>query len=83
MDWEALLDKLWSLPHRIQKSWRRRSVSCLKGHSSEGLLQAISLMITQGQHVTAKALLTEFLKSHQSADDIQRRLELILHFKKT
>jgi hypothetical protein len=39
-------------------------------------------LINQGQHVTAKALLAEFLKTHQSADDIQRRLELILYFKR-
>ncbi|GBH19312.1 Tetratricopeptide repeat [Pseudomonas syringae pv. actinidiae] len=82
MDWEALLDKLWSFAASNPKELETKIRSCLKGHSSEGLLQAISLMITQGQHVTAKALLTEFLKSHQSADDIQRRLELILHFKK-
>lgn len=82
MDWEALLDELWSYAASDPKELETKIRSCLKGHSSEGLLQAISLLITQGQHATARALLTEFLKSHQSADDIQRRLELILHFKK-
>lgn len=82
MDWEALLDELWSYAASDPKELETKIRSCLKGHSSEGLLQAISLLITQGQHSTARALLTEFLKSHQSADDIQRRLELILHFKK-
>lgn len=82
MDWEALLDELWSYASSDPNELERKLRSCLKGHSSEGLLQAISLLITQGQHATARALLTEFLRSHQSADDIQRRLELILHFKK-
>lgn len=82
MDWETLLDKLWSFAASDPKELEAKIRSCLKGHSSEGLLQAISLLINQGQHVTAKALLAEFLKSHQSADDIQRRLELILYFKK-
>ena len=82
MDWEALLEELWSYaasdPNELEATIR----SCLKGHSSEGLLQAISILITQEQHATARKLLTEFLKSHQSADDIQRRLGLILHSKK-
>jgi len=82
MDWEALLDELWRYAASDPKELETKIRSCLKGHSSEGLLQAISLLLTQGQHATARALLTEFLKSHQSADDIQRRLELILHFKK-
>ncbi|KQW35120.1 MULTISPECIES: hypothetical protein [Pseudomonas] len=82
LDWKALLDELWSYAVSDPKELEAKIRTCLKGHSFEGLLQAISLLITQGQHATAKALLTEFLKSHQSADDIQRRLELILHFKK-
>lgn len=82
MDWEALLDELWSYAASDPKELETKIRACLKGHSSEGLLQAISLLITQGQHATARALLTEFLRSHQSADDIGRRLELILHFKK-
>ena len=82
MDWEALLDDLWSYAASDPNELETKIRSCLKGHSSEGLLQAISLLITQGQHATARTLLSEFLKSHQSSDDIQRRLELILHFKK-
>lgn len=82
MDWEALLGELWSYAASDPKELETKIRACLKGHSSEGLLQAISLLITQGQHATARALLTEFLRSHQSADDIQRRLELIVHFKK-
>ena len=82
MDWEALLDGLWSYAASDPKELETKIRACLKGHSSEGLLQAISLLITLGQHATARALLTEFLKSHQSSNDIQRRLELILHFKK-
>ena len=82
MDWESLLDELWSYAASDPNELETKIRSCLKGHSSEGLLQAISLLLTQGQHATARTLLTEFLKSHQSADDIQRRLELILHFKK-
>ncbi|SUD12924.1 hypothetical protein [Aquipseudomonas alcaligenes] len=83
MDWESLLDELWrhaaSDPNELEAKIR----ACLKGHSSDGLLQAIALLITQGQHATARTLLSEFLKSHQAADDIRRRLELILHFKKS
>lgn len=82
MDWESLLDELWSYAASDPNELATKIRSCLKGHSSEGLLQAISLLLTQGQHTTARTLLTEFLKSHQSADDIHRRLELILHFKK-
>ncbi|WP_225231651.1 hypothetical protein [Pseudomonas amygdali] len=82
MDWETLLNELWSYvasdPDELEKKIR----SCLKGHSSDGLLQAISILVTQEQYATARKLLTEFLKSHKSADDIRRRLELILHFKK-
>lgn len=83
MEWEALLDELWSYAASDPKELERKIRSCLKDHPSEGLLQAISLLIAQGRYATAKALLTEFLKSHQSADDIQRRLELSLHFKKS
>lgn len=83
MDWESLLDELWrhaaSDPNELEAKIR----ACLKGHSSDGLLQAIALLITQGQHATARTLLSELLKSHQAADDIRRRLELILHFKKS
>ncbi|MCQ4231996.1 hypothetical protein M8P87_19370 [Pseudomonas stutzeri] len=82
MDWESLLDELWSYAASDPNELESKIRACLKGHSSEGLLQAISLLITQGQHATARVLLTEFLRSHQSADDIGRRLELILHFKK-
>lgn len=81
-DWGTLLDELWSYAASDPNELESKIRSCLKGHSSEGLLQAISLLITQGQHATARALLYEFLMSHQSANDIQRRLELILHFKK-
>lgn len=82
MDWESLLDELWRYASSDPGELAAKIRSCLKGHSSEGLLHAISHLIIQGQHAPARALLTEFLKSHQSADDIQRRLELILHFKK-
>jgi hypothetical protein len=82
MDWEALVDELWSYATSNPKELETKIRACLKGHSSEGLLQAISLLIAQGQHATARALLREFLENHQAADDIQRRLELILHVKK-
>lgn len=79
MDWEALLDELWRYAASDPKELETKIRACLKGHSSEGLLQAISLLITQGQHATARMLLSEFLKNHHAADDIQRRLELIQH----
>lgn len=69
MNWEALLDELWSYAASDPKALETKNRACLKGHSSEDLLQAISLLITQGQHATARTLLTEFLKSHKSADD--------------
>ncbi|VVN86444.1 hypothetical protein PS689_01534 [Pseudomonas fluorescens] len=82
MDWESLFDELWSYAASDPMELETKIRSSLKGHSSEGLLQAISLLIAQGQHATARTLLCEFLKSHQAAEDIQRRLELILRFKK-
>lgn len=82
MDWESLLDELWSYAASDPNELETKIRSCLKGHSSEGLLQAISLLIAQGQHATARTLLSEFLKNHHAVDEIQRRFELILHFKK-
>ncbi|WP_374438324.1 tetratricopeptide repeat protein [Pseudomonas panipatensis] len=83
MDWESLLDELWSYAASDPNELVTKIRSCLKGHSSEGLLQAIALLIAQGQHTTARTLLSEFLKNHQATDEIQRRLELILYFKKS
>ncbi|HBP0038739.1 TPA: hypothetical protein L5P19_006031 [Pseudomonas aeruginosa] len=83
MDWEALLDELWSYAASDPNELETKIRACLKGHSSEGLLQAVALLISQGQHATARTLLSEFLKSHQAAAGIGRRLELILHFKKS
>lgn len=78
MDWDPLLDHLWAFassdPHVLCTKIR----SCLEGHSSEGLLGAISLLVTQGQNEAARRLLNEFLRNHQAADDIQRKLGLIL-----
>lgn len=79
MDWEALLDELWRYAASDPKELETKIRACLKGHSSEGLLQAISLLITQGQYSTARTLLSESLKNHHAADDIQRRLKLIQH----
>ncbi|EOU9509627.1 hypothetical protein ACOJK1_006027, partial [Pseudomonas aeruginosa] len=83
MDWEALLDELWSYAASDPNELETKIRACLKGHSSEGLLQAVALLISQGQHATARTHLSEFLKSHQAAADIGRRLELILYFKKS
>ncbi|WP_223527285.1 tetratricopeptide repeat protein [Pseudomonas sp. BF-B-26] len=78
MDWDLLLDHLWAYaspdPHVLGTEIR----SCLEGHSSEGLLEAISLLVTQGQNEAARRLLSEFLRNHQAADDIQRKLGQIL-----
>ncbi|KIY16183.1 hypothetical protein [Pseudomonas amygdali] len=82
MDWESLFVELWSYAASDPMELETKIRSSLKGHSSEGLLQAISLLIAQGQHAAARTLLCEFLKNHQAAEDIQRRLELILRFKK-
>lgn len=83
MDWEALLDELWSYAASDPNELDTKIRACLKGHSSEGLLQAVALLISQGQNATARTLLSEFLENHQAADEIRRRLELILHFKKS
>lgn len=82
MDWESLLDELWSYVASEPSDLASKIRLCLKGHSSEGLLEALSLLIAQGQHTTAKTLLSDFLKNHQAVREIQRRLELVLHFKK-
>jgi hypothetical protein len=82
MHWESLLDELWSYASSDPVELETKIRSSLKGHSSEGLLQAISLLVAQEQHATARTLLSEFLKNHQAADDIQHRLELTLQFKK-
>ncbi len=82
MDWESLLDELWDYVAPDSNELETKIRSCLKGHSSEGLLQAISFLIAQGQHTTARTLLREFLTNHQATDEIQRRFELILYFKK-
>ncbi|WP_432668111.1 tetratricopeptide repeat protein [Pseudomonas umsongensis] len=78
MDWDLLLDHLWTYtapdPHVLGTEIR----SCLEGHSSEGLIEAISLLVTHGQNEAAKRLLSEFLRNHQAADDIQRKLGQIL-----
>ena len=78
MDWDLLLDHLWAYaspdPHVLGTEIR----SCLEGHSSEGLIEAISLLVTHGQNEAGKRLLSEFLRNHQAADDIQRKLSQIL-----
>lgn len=78
MDWDLLLDHLWAYaspdPHVLGKEIR----TCLEGHSSEGLIEAISLLVTHGQNEAGKRLLSEFLRNHQAADDIQRKLGQIL-----
>ena len=81
-DWESLLDELWSYAASDPIELESKIRSCLNGHSSEGLLQAISLLLAQGQQAASRTLLSEFLKNHHAAEDIQRRLELILNFKK-
>lgn len=81
MDWESLLDELWSYAATDPGELETKIRLCLKGHSSEGLLQVISLLITQGQGLPARTLLSEFLKNHQAAHEIQRRLEQTLYLK--
>ena len=78
MEWESLLDHLWGYASSDPQVLSTKIRSCLEGHSSEGLLEAISLLVTQGQKEAARRLLSEFLRNHQAADDIQRRLERIL-----
>lgn len=82
MDWNSLLDDLWSYGASDPKELEAKIRSCLKGHSTESFLQEISGHISQGQHDTARQRLTDFLTGHPSAESILRRFELILLFKK-
>ncbi|MGZ9666291.1 hypothetical protein ACXX9E_09355 [Pseudomonas sp. GNP014] len=82
MDWASLLDELWEHVSSTPSEFEAKIRACLNGYSSEGLLQAISLLITQKQNATARTLLSEYFRNHKAADEIKRRLELILHFKK-
>ncbi|WP_027909891.1 hypothetical protein [Pseudomonas sp. URMO17WK12:I4] len=81
MDWEPLLDELWGYAESEPKVLDSKLRMCLKGHSPEALPQAISFLVSQGKHGAGRALLTEFLRDHQSATDIHRRLKLIVLFK--
>ncbi|WP_236676589.1 MULTISPECIES: hypothetical protein [unclassified Pseudomonas] len=83
MDWESLLDELWGHASSDPAEFEAKIRVCLNGYSSEGLLQATTLLITQKQHATARTLLSEFLRNHQAAGDIKHRLERILHFKQS
>ncbi|MGF6316124.1 hypothetical protein [Pseudomonas frederiksbergensis] len=85
MDWDALLDELWSLvdSYSYSSELEVKIRSCVKGFSSEELLQAIITLLALNQHATARKLLSEFLKNHHAAADIQRRLELILNNKQS
>ncbi|MDX1296880.1 MAG: hypothetical protein R3260_01375 [Pseudomonas sp.] len=81
MDWDALLDKLWALATRLEVSWLVSKIQeCLKGHSSEALLLAISSFITDGQHLAARQLLKDHLQNHRAAGLIKRRLQMVLLF---
>lgn len=81
MDWDALLDKLWALASRLEVSWLESKIQeCLKGHSSEALLLAVSSFIADGQHLAARQLLKDHLQSHRAAGLIKRRLQMVLLF---
>jgi hypothetical protein len=78
MDWDRLLCQLWADAASDPDVLATKIRACLDGHSSEGLLEAISLLVAQNQNEAAKRLLNEFLRNHQAADFIRRRLELSL-----
>ncbi|WP_239985244.1 hypothetical protein [Pseudomonas syringae] len=76
MDWDPLLGQLWADAASDPEVLAIKIRACLDGHSSDGLLEAISLLVAQNQNEAAKRLLNEFLRNHQAADFIRRRLEL-------
>ncbi|MEE5041379.1 hypothetical protein V2K11_24430 [Pseudomonas alliivorans] len=78
MDWDPLLGQLWADAASDPDMLAIRIRACLDGHSSDGLLEAISLLVAQNQNEAAKRLLNEFLRNHQAADVIRQRLELSL-----
>jgi hypothetical protein len=78
MDWDPLLGQLWADAASDPEILATKIRACLDGHSSDGLLEAISLLVAQNQNEAAKRLLNEFLRNHQAADVIRRRLELSL-----
>lgn len=78
MDWDPLLGQLWADAASDPDMLAIRIRACLDGHSSAGLLEAISLLVAQNQNEAAKRLLNEFLRNHQAADVIRQRLELSL-----
>lgn len=78
MDWDPLLGQLWADAASDPDMLAIRIRECLDGHSSDGLLEAISLLVAQNQNEAAKRLLNEFLRNHQAADVIRQRLELSL-----
>jgi len=82
MDLELLMEELWTYAASDPEELERKIRSSLKGHSADGLLKAVTHSLGNGQHLTAKTLLIDYVQSHSAAHDIQRRLELILHFKK-
>lgn len=82
MDLESLLEELWAYAASDPEELERKIRSSLKGHSADGFLMAVTHLLGDGQHLTAKMLLIDYVKNHSAAQDIQRRLELILHFKK-
>lgn len=78
MDWDPLLGQLWADAALDPDMLATKIRACLDGHSSDGLLEAISLLVAQNQNEAAKRLLSEFLRNHQAAEFIRRRLELSL-----
>lgn len=76
MDWDPLLGQLWADAASDPEMLAIKIRACFDGHSSDGLLEAISLLVAQNQNEAAKRLLNEFLRNHQAADFIRRRLEL-------
>lgn len=81
MDWDALLDNLWALASRPEVSGLEAKIQeCLKGHSSEALLLAVSSFLADGRHLATRQLLRDHLQSHRAAGLIKRRLQMVLLF---
>lgn len=82
LDLEPLLDELWSCASSDPLELEMKVRSCLKDYATESFLAKVALLIAHNQYSIARALVDDFLHNHHAVYAIQRRVELILHFKK-
>ena len=81
-EFEPLLDDLWRHFAPNLSDLENKLRSCFKGFASANLLQSLASAIAEGDHMSARLLLTRFLTNHPALPTILRRLELVAHFQK-